>query len=95
LTKEIQSLSFKAGESNLKTTRTFSENAADPSLTQELEKLEDVLFGLTTTPDQAKTWSGRQILRQVSRARGRHLSFTERYAAKEAFGSLNPGVEEK
>ncbi len=75
------------------TLHSFSQEAVDPSLTQELEKLEDVLFGSTTTPDQAKTWSWRPLLRQVSRARARHFSFSERSAAKDAFGSLNPGVE--
>jgi len=64
-----------------------------PFLSQELVKLEGILFGSTTTPAQAKTWSWRPLLRQVSRARARHFSFTKKAAAKDAFGSLNPGVE--
>ncbi len=52
----------------------FSEEAADSSLRQELEKLEDVLFESTTKPAPAKTWSWRQLLRQVSRARTRQFA---------------------
>jgi len=71
----------------------FSAEAADPTLTQELEKLDHVLFGSSTTPEQVNPSSWRQLLRQVSRARTLRFSHTKRTAEKEVFGSLNPGAK--